>query len=110
MVIEDLNCRARWLAFHDQIDQVTVHEPARRVEWGTQEHPSVSRRGSCRQCVTVDLIPDGAGTRVRIQVLQQPNKRFGELALRVGGQRGVERDISRSLERLAGLLAGRGRS
>ncbi len=106
MVVDDSNCRARWLSFDDKIEQVVVHEPARRLTWNTQEHPRLVPI-ECRSCVTVELIPEGAGTRVRIHATREPSGRLSALALRVTAQRAFERDIRRSLEQLAEMLAGR---
>jgi len=105
MVVDDLSCRARWLAFHDQITDVVVHEPTRRMGWNTQDHPSLARV-NCKTYVTVELIPEGAGTRVRIHATREPAGRLAALASRRTAQRSFERDIRRSLEQLSELLGG----
>lgn len=106
MVVDDKNCRARWLTFHEQITEVVVHEPARRLAWNTQDHPRVAKV-ACESCVTVELIPEGAGTRVRIEAARSPAKRFVELMTRRAAEKAYERDIARSLKQLEELLAGR---
>lgn len=105
MVVDDLSCRARWLAFHDQITEVVVHEPTRRMGWNTQDHPSLARLG-CTTCVTVELIPEGAGTRVRIHATREPARKLNVLSGRRSTQRAYERDIRRSLDQLTELLVG----
>lgn len=105
MVIDDTNCRARWLSFNDQIQEVVVSEPTRMVSWNTQDHPSV--RIESNASLTVELIPEGAGTRVRIYATREPSGRLHELAMRMTTQKACERNIRRSLDRLAQMLAGR---
>jgi carbon monoxide dehydrogenase subunit G len=106
MVVDDRTCLSRWLDFPDQIQDVTVYEHSRRVSWNTQEHPAV-KDGGCANCLTVELIPDGAGTRVRILATREPSGPIQALAMRVTAQRSFDRHIRRSLEQLAQMLAGR---
>lgn len=105
MVVDDLSCRARWLTFHDQITDVVVHEPTRRMGWNTQDHPSLARI-ECKTCITVELIPEGAGTRVRIHATREPVGRLSLLTGRRNAQRTFERDIRQSLQQLSELLSG----
>lgn len=106
MVVDDVGCRARWLVFHEQITEVVVHEPSKRLAWNTQDHPSLARM-NCQSCVTIELIPEGAGTRVRIQASREKGGRLAALKLRNAAQRAYERDIRRSLDQLAEMLSGR---
>lgn len=105
MVVDDSNCRARWLQFNDQIQEVVVSEPTRMVTWNTQDHPSVQIETN--EALTIELIPEGAGTRVRIYATRQPNGRLQEIAMKMTMQKAFERNIRRSLEQLAEMLAGR---
>lgn len=107
MVVEDVGCRARWLSFHDQIQDVVVSEPTRMVSWNTQEMARLPSN-DCQTCLTVELIPEGAGTRVRIFATREPNGRLHKVAMRMITQKAFERNIDRSLERLAQMLSGRG--
>jgi carbon monoxide dehydrogenase subunit G len=105
MVIEEPSCRARWLSFNDQIGEVIVSEPSRMKSWNTLDHPTVTIESNAS--LTVELIPEGAGTRVRIHAAREPAGRLHGIAIRMTTQRVFERNIRRSLDRLAQLLAGR---
>ena len=109
MVVDDENCRARWLSFADQIEGITVYEPSTSVTFSTQEHPSLARMASpdCCATLTVELIPEGAGTRVRLLAVREPSGRLRAIAMKLTAQRALERHISVSLEQLAQMLAGR---
>ncbi|MBJ7458501.1 MAG: hypothetical protein JHD02_04865 [Thermoleophilaceae bacterium] len=109
MVVDDESCRARWLSFADQIEGITVYEPTQSVTFSTQEHPSLARLSGidCGATLTVELIPEGAGTRVRLMAVREPSGRLRAIALRLTAQRALERHISISLEQLAQLLSGR---
>lgn len=107
MVVDDAGCRARWLSFNDQITEVLVSEPSRMVSWNTQELPSLPYAVNCESCLTIELIPEGAGTRVRIFATRSPSGRFQELAMKLTTQKAFERNIRRSLEQLAQMLSGR---
>lgn len=106
MFVDDDGCRARWLSFNDQIVEVTVHEHSRKLAWTTAGQQSAPGQ-VCGGCVSVELIPEGAGTRVRILASREASGRLGALARRAAAQREFERDIQRSLSQLAGLLGGR---
>lgn len=104
MLVDNNDCRARWLTVAGQIESVNVLEPVRRVEWThSQEH----LRLDCTTVISVDLIPDGAGTRVRIVSSQQVGGPLQVIAMRFGGQRSLERELQRSLEQLAEMIKGR---
>jgi hypothetical protein len=107
MVAHDVGCRGRWLTFHEQITEVVVLEPTRRMAWNTQDHPRIPRL-QCSSYVTVELIPEGPGTRVRMLAAHEPatEGRLRALARRRSAQRAIERDIRRSLDELAKMLAG----
>lgn len=106
VVVDSESCLSRWLSFADQITDVSVYEHSRRVTWNTQEHARLAPNG-CADCLTVELIPEGAGTRVRLMASRTPSGPIHGAMLRLVGQRSLERDIRRSLEQLAEMLAGR---
>jgi carbon monoxide dehydrogenase subunit G len=109
MVVDDENCRARWLSFADQIEGITVYEPSTSVTFSTQEHPSLAHMSSedCAATLTVELIPEGAGTRGRLLAVREPSGRLRAIAMKLTAHRALERHISVSLDQLAQMLAGR---
>lgn len=136
MLIDNANCLARWLTFAhhvevvegsglgckqvvygrfhrfcDRVEQeVTIYEPARRIAWtNTEEHATLSAlpRFNRSTVITVILIPEGAGTRVRIESAQEPAGLLGGLAIRLVTKRSLARHIHRSLERLDDVVKGR---
>jgi carbon monoxide dehydrogenase subunit G len=109
MVLDDETCRSRWLSFADQIEGITVYHPSQSVTFSTQEHPSLARISSedCEATLTVELIPEGAGTRVRILAAREPAGRLRAIAMKLTAERALQRHISVSLEQLAQMLAGR---
>jgi uncharacterized protein YndB with AHSA1/START domain len=136
MFVDNANCLARWLSFATSVEviegdglgrrqivhgryhllcssveqEITAYEPARLVSWThPEEHPAVNHipRLDRTTVITVELIPEGAGTRVRIESAQEPAGPLRGLAMRLVTQRAVERHIKLSLEQLAGMLKGR---
>ena len=136
MLVDNTNCLARWLSFATQIEvvdggegvgtrqivhghyhrfcqcveqEVTVYEPARLLAWTTEEHPVVSRapRFDRSGVMTIELIPEGAGTRVRIESRREPAGPLRGLAMRITTQRAIERHIRQSLLQLENMLKGR---
>jgi hypothetical protein len=109
MVMDDVNCRARWLTFDDQIEGITVYEPTKRVTWATQEHPSLARVSADESAalLTIELFPEGSGTRVRILATREPSGRVRAITMRFTTQRALDKHIALSLRQLAELLAGR---
>lgn len=105
MVVDSASCRPRWLSFADQIGDVTVYEHSRRVTWNTQDHPRLANT-ACGDCLTVELFPEGAGTRVRLMASREATGPINQIVLRIAGQRTLERDIRRSLDLLAQMLTG----
>jgi hypothetical protein len=57
--------------------------------------------------ISIELIPEGAGTRIRIESQREPAGPLRGLAMRLTTQRSIERHIKTSLERLEGMLKGR---
>lgn len=136
MLVDSASCLARWLAFATTVEvvegdglgrrqivhgryhrfcsgveqEVTAYEPARLVAWThTAEHPAVGHvpRLDRSTTITVELIPEGAGTRVRLASRREPAGPLRGLAMRLTTQRSIERDIARSLEQLESMLMGR---
>jgi len=136
MFVDSPSCLARWLSFATEVEvvegdglgqrqivhgryhrfcncveqEITVYEPASRVEWThTEEHPAVKHipRLDRSTVISVELIPEGAGTRVRIETAQEPAGMLRGLAMRLVTQRAIERHITISLEQLDGMLQGR---
>ncbi len=136
MLIDNTNCLAHWLSFATQIEvvdgsglgqrqivrgryhrfcngveqEVTAYEPSRLVAWTTtEEHPAVSHvpRMDRETIISVELFPEGAGTRVRIESRREPAGLLRGWAMRLTTQRTIDRHIQLSLERLEGMLKGR---
>lgn len=134
--VDNANCLTRWLSFATQIEvidgnglgrrqrvhgryhalcdcvdqEVTAYEPARLLEWThTDEHPSIRRvpRMDRTTVITVRLIPEGGGTRVRIEGQQVAAGPVRGVMMRLLTHRALRRHIRQSLERLDGLLKGR---
>lgn len=136
MFVDNADCLARWLSFATRVEviegeglgrrqvvrgrfhrfcngveqEVTIYEPARQIAWThTEEHPAISAlpRFDRSTVITVSLIPDGAGTRVRIQSAQEPAGLLRGIAMRLVTRRALNRHIRQSLERLDGMIKGR---
>jgi len=136
MFVDNAHCLQRWLSFATQVEvvegdglgrrqivhgkyhrfcngveqEITVYEPAQRVAWThTDEFPAVNGmpRFDRSTVITVELIPEGAGTRVRIESAQEPAGPLRGLAMRIVTHRAIERHIRQSLERLEGMVKGR---
>lgn len=136
MLVDNTNCLAHWLSFATQIEvvdgnglgqrqivhgrfhrfcsgveqEVIAYEPARLLSWtNTEEHPAVGHvpRMDRSTTITIELIPEGAGTRVRIESRSEPAGPLRGLAMRLTTQRAIERHIRLSLEQLEGMLKGR---
>lgn len=136
MLVDNTNCLAHWLSFATQIEvvdgnglgqrqivhgrfhrfcngveqEVIAYEPARLLAWtNTEEHPAVGHvpRMDRSTTITIELIPEGAGTRVRIESRSEPAGPLRGLAMRLTTQRAIERHIRLSLEQLEGMLMGR---
>ena len=136
MLVDNTRCLTRWLSFATEIEvvsggdglgarqivhgryhrfcqsveqEVTVYEPARLLAWSTEEHQVVSRvpRFDRAGEMTIELIPEGAGTRVRIASRREPAGPLRGLAMRLTTQRAIERHIRQSLLQLEGMVKGR---
>lgn len=136
MFVDNANCLARWLSFATHIEvvegeglgrkqvvrgryhrfcngveqEVTAYEPARQIAWThTEEHPAINHmpRFDRTTVITVHLIPEGAGTRVRIESEQEPAGPLRGLAMRIVTHRALARHIRQSLDRLDGMIKGK---
>ncbi|MFY9487297.1 MAG: SRPBCC family protein [Solirubrobacterales bacterium] len=136
MFIDNANCLAHWLSFAQQIEvlegeglgrkqvvsgnyhvfcdrveqEVVIYEPARQICWShTEEHPSNRRVPRLDRTTTISvlLIPEGAGTRVRIESAQEPAGLLRGLAMRLMTHRSLQRHIHTSLAQLEGMVKGR---
>lgn len=107
MLIDSASCRARWLSFADHIRDVTDLEPSRRVTWNTgSPHQPEGAPSVPGNCLTLELIPEGAGTRVRIVACREASGTLNQIALRMNARKSLSRGIERSLEQLAQMLNG----
>lgn len=136
MFVDNASCLARWLSFATQIEviegdgmgrkqivrgrfhrfcngveqEVVAYEPAKQISWNhTEEHPAINGmpRFDSSTVITVSLIPEGAGTRVRIESSQEPAGLLRGIAMRLVTQRSLNRHIRASLEQLEGMIKGR---
>jgi carbon monoxide dehydrogenase subunit G len=101
----------RWGSKLAQIDQVVVdYQPGRLLAW-SHESEIVDGRPAPRfadtTVFTIRLIPDGGGTRVRLESKQEPAGPVRAVAIRLFGCRAVAKHIDRSLDRLECRLMGR---
>lgn len=136
MFVDNANCLARWLSFATHIEvvegeglgrrqivrgrfhrfcngveqEVVTYEPAKQICWNhTEEHPAISGvpRFDRSTTITVSLIPEGGGTRVRIESSQEPAGPLRGVAMRLVTKRSLNRHIRNSLELLEGMIKGR---
>jgi carbon monoxide dehydrogenase subunit G len=136
MFVDNASCLVRWLSFATHIEviegdglgrkqvvsghfhrfcngveqEVTAYDPARQIAWtNTEEHSAIGHmpRFDRSTVITVSLIPEGAGTRVRIDSAQEPAGPLRGLAMRLVTQRSLNRHITQSLEQLDGMINGR---
>ena len=107
LVVDDSACLARWLVVAEfcgssaDADAV-ISEHVRSITWVSAPEPSPSRSTS----LTVEVIPEESGTRVRLQVVRQPQG-LREIATKRTAQRSLERQLRRSLDQLTTMLVGR---
>lgn len=99
-----------WGRKRSEIDQEVVEfDPPRRIAWvHLAEHldgkPAPQFAASTR--FTIDLVPDGTGTRVRLHSAQTPAGPLRGLVMRLFGQREIAQNLERSLDRLAATPEG----
>jgi uncharacterized protein YndB with AHSA1/START domain len=96
----------RWGKTPYEIDQVvTDYEPNRMVAWrheaerfGEKTPPRFARETR----FAIRLVPESAGTLVRLESRQEPMNALKGLVIRLFGARQIAGQMERSLERLAG--------
>ena len=94
-----------WGKRRSEVDQVVVeHEPARRLTWRHEAerlNGKPAPRFAADTRFTIELIPDGGATRVRLHSRQRPAGPLRGLVIRLFGRREVARALERSLSRLS---------
>ena len=99
-----------WGKKQSEIDQqVVVYEPGRRLGWRHEAERLDGRpapRFAAETVFTVQLDPEGSGTRVRLESHQVPASGVKGLVMRLFGEREVARNMEESLERLAAVVGG----
>lgn len=98
----------RWGAKESQVDQeVTRYEPDRVLAWkhlaerlGGKPAPRFAKSTN----FSIELEPDGTGTRVLLRSRQEPAGALKGLVIKAFGTKEVGQQMERSLERLAGLV------
>ena len=94
-----------WGKRESEVDQrITRWEPPRALAW-THEAERLNGKPAPRFAAstdfTIELEPDGAGTRVRLHSAQEPAGRLRGAVIRAFGRREVAKALDDSLERLA---------
>jgi uncharacterized protein YndB with AHSA1/START domain len=96
-----------WGRRESAIDQeVTAWEPPRRLAWrhlAERLDGKPAPRFAAETEFSIELEPDGAGTRVRMRSAQVPASRPRGLVIRAFGRREVRGAMEKSLAALAGL-------
>ncbi len=83
---------------------ITRWEPPRALAWRHEAERLDGKpapRFAASTDFTIELLPEAAGTRVRLHSAQQPAGPVRGLVIRGFGRRDVARTLERSLERLA---------
>ena len=94
-----------WGKRESQVDQrITRWEPPRTLAW-THEAERLNGKPAPRFAAstdfTIELVPDGAATTVRLRSVQEPAGAVRGAVIRAFGRREVARGLEDSLERLA---------
>lgn len=94
-----------WGKRESEVDQlITRWEPPRALAWRHQAerlNGKPAPRFAASTDFTIELVPDGAGTRVRLRSAQVPAGPLRGLVIRAFGRREVATALNESLERLA---------
>jgi uncharacterized protein YndB with AHSA1/START domain len=97
----------RWGKKRSEVDQViTRWEPPRALAWRHEAERldgNPAPRFAATTDFTIELIGDGAATRVLLHSAQEPAGPLRGLVIRAFGRREVAGTLERSLERLAAL-------
>lgn len=95
----------RWGKKRSEVDSVVVeHDPPRRLAWRHEAERLDGKpapRFASETVLSIDLAPEGAGTRVRLVSRQRPATRPRGVVVRLFGAREVAGNLERSLARLA---------
>ena len=93
-----------WGKRRSEVDQViTRWEPGRALAWRHEAerlNGKPAPRFAASTDFTIELVPDGAGTRVRLRSAQVPAGPLRGLVIRAFGRREVATALNESLERL----------
>jgi uncharacterized protein YndB with AHSA1/START domain len=94
-----------WGKKRSEVDQrITRWEPGRALAWRHEAERLDGKpapRFAASTDFTIELVPDGAGTVVRLHSAQQPAGPLRGLVMRAFGKRELSRSLADSLERLA---------
>jgi uncharacterized protein YndB with AHSA1/START domain len=94
----------RWGRKRSEIDQVVVeHDPPRRLAWRHEAERLDGKpapRFAAETEFSIDVAPDGDGSRVRMRSAQVPASRSRGLVIRAFGRREVKGAMERSLAAL----------
>jgi uncharacterized protein YndB with AHSA1/START domain len=95
----------RWGKKRSEVDQViTRWDPPRTLAWRHEAERLEGKpapRFAASTDFTIELVPEAAGTRVRLHSAQEPAGAVRGLVIRAFGRRDVARSLRDSLERLA---------
>jgi uncharacterized protein YndB with AHSA1/START domain len=98
-----------WGKRRSEVDQViTRWEPPRALAWRHEAerlNGKPAPRFAATTDFTIELAPDGAGTRVRLRSAQEPAGPVRGLVIRAFGRREVATALNESLEKLAGATS-----
>lgn len=136
MLVSSVNCMPRWLTFAQRAElvdgdgvgrrqlvrgpwhplcscmeqEVTTFDPSRELVWRVvseeRSMPLIPKMSRSTQ-FTIRLIPEGGGTRVVFETCQVPAGPLRGIAMKVAGQRLMERHLRLSLAKLDELVGGR---
>jgi uncharacterized protein YndB with AHSA1/START domain len=94
-----------WGKKRSEVDQViTRWDPPRTLAWRHEAERLEGKpapRFAASTDFTIELVPEAAGTRVRLHSVQEPAGPVRGLVIRAFGRRDVARSLRDSLERLA---------
>jgi uncharacterized protein YndB with AHSA1/START domain len=94
-----------WGKRRSEVDQlITRWEPPRALAWRHEAerlNGKPAPRFAATTDFTIELAPDGAGTRVRLRSAQEPAGPVRGLVIRAFGRREVATALNESLEKLA---------
>jgi uncharacterized protein YndB with AHSA1/START domain len=100
----------RWGSKPSEVDQeVTAFEPPRRLAWRHVAERLDGRpapRFAASTDFSIELAPDGPGTRVRLRSVQVPASHPRGLVMRAFGRREIAGRLEESLDALAQAIAG----